>query len=295
MKRKIDLLLDDEEMYELFVDEAIRQGVRLESEDEFMALMSHIQSKSPQHDSQMMVRVAVEMVRERESGQSGVRVPEPVIEKKTLSDELEPVSKPVRKEILPEPVSGKAAAMEEKIAKKLGWSLQDPATESRLETLIERIRSAGISDPHTFLSLREACDATGIAERTLRRYIAEGLLSTEKVRGPRGPEHRIYAPRLFLVYLERSAAFERARSSPLEEMSKEIAQLCRAIVDQQAHADKRVDRLLEEMKRQGELIDELRAEQRDSRAQLFTLQENMIKALLPPPKKSLAARLFHWR
>jgi DNA-binding transcriptional MerR regulator len=299
MERKMSILLDDEELYDLFVDEAIRQGVRLESEDEFMGLLSQIQAKGPNHDSQMMVRVAVDMVREREG--TPRRAPVPLIDKTAIKPPVDGVhgaanvEAPANRAAAVEVPVNRGVALEEKIIKKLGWNPEDPATEGRLDMLLERIRAAGIADPNSFLGLREACERTGIAERTLRRYVAEGLLPTEKVKGPRGPEHRVYVPRLFLVMLERSAAFERARSSPLEDMSREIAGLCRAIVEQQAIADRRTDRLLEEIRGQSRVIDELRAEQRDARAQIHVIQEQMIKALLPPARKSFLRRMFDWR
>jgi hypothetical protein len=94
------------------------------------------------------------------------------------------------------------------------------------------------------------------------------------------------------VLQERSGAFERARSSPIEEMGREIASLCRVIVEQQALADRRTDRLLDELRQQSRVIDELRAEQRDSRAQMHGLQDQMIKALMPRPKPSVWNRIF---
>jgi DNA-binding transcriptional MerR regulator len=313
---KKGFLMDDEDLYDLFVDEAIRQGVRLESEEAFMDLVAQIHSKEGREttDSQIMVRVAVDLVKEREASfrpkepMSKLARPELLIDKSkvTPAAKVEPTqvppdgvglrSEPLKEDFSPSAASHRTPAVEEKILKKLGWSSNDAAAMDRVDVLIERIRAAGISDPHSFISLKEACERTDIAERTLRRYIAEGLLPTEKVRGPRGPEHRVYVPRLFLVLLERSAAFERARSSPLEDMSREIAALCRAIVDQQSEADRRVDRLLDEMRNQGRMIDDLRAEQRDARAQMHTLQEHMIKALLPPERpKPFLRRLFEWR
>lgn len=189
-----------------------------------------------------------------------------------------------------EPGSGSETHSE--ILRKLRWSSQESSTSRNLTTLLDRIREMGIEDPDTYLSLRDAAQKSGVAERTLRRYIADGQLETEKVKGPRGWEHRVYVPALFSVLQEKAGAFERARSNPLEEMGRELAGLCRTIVEQQTLAERRTNRLLDEIRNQSRVIDELRSEQRDARAQMHSLQDQMIKALMPPPKPSLLDRLF---
>ena len=178
------------------------------------------------------------------------------------------------------------------ILRTLGWDTTDPASRKRLRNLLERIDEAGIDEPDSFLPLKEAAQRAGIAERTVRRYIADGNLETEKVKGPRGWEHRVYVPLLFSLLQEKSGAFERARSSPVEEMAREMAGLCRMIVDQQARADQRTTHLLEELRNQSRVIDELRAEQRDSRAQVHCLQDQMIRALMPRQKPPFWKRIF---
>jgi len=197
-------------------------------------------------------------------------------------------SPPPRQEHHSEPVAECGAS----IVRNLGWSANDPNTSKKLKLLLDRISEAGISDPDSHLSLKEAAQKSGVAERTLRRYIADGHLSTEKTKGPRGWEHRVYVPLLFSILQEKSGAFERARTNPMEEMGREIAALCRMIVEQQTVADRRTDRLLDEIRNQSRVIDELRAEQRDARGQMHSLQEQMIKALMPRQKASLWKRIF---
>jgi len=178
------------------------------------------------------------------------------------------------------------------IIRNLGWDPDDPSTRKRLRSLLDRIDEAGIDEPDCHLPLKDAVNRAGIAERTIRRYIADGNLETEKVKGPRGWEHRVYIPTLFSLLQEKSGAYERTRSSPIEEMAREMASLCRMIVEQQARADTRTGKLLEEIRNQGRVIDDLRAEQRDARAQMHALQDQMIRALMPRQKPPFWKRLF---
>lgn len=178
------------------------------------------------------------------------------------------------------------------ILRVLGWNPTDPTTKKRLQSLLDRIEEAGIEDPDSYLPLKDAATKAGVAERTIRRYIADGNLETEKIKGPRGWEHRVYVPTLFTLLQEKTGAFERARSSPIEEMAREMASLCRMIVEQQSRADARTSKLLEEIRGQSRTIDELRAEQRDARAQMHALQDQMIRALMPRQRPPLWKRLF---
>ena len=178
------------------------------------------------------------------------------------------------------------------IIRKLRWNAEESNTSRNLSTLLARIKELGIEDPNSYLSLRDAAQKSGVAERTLRRYIADGQLETEKVKGPRGWEHRVYVPALFSVLQEKAGAFERAHSNPLDEMGRELATLCRAIVEQQTLAERRTNRLLDEIRNQSRVMDELREEQRETRLQMFALQDQMIQVLLPHPKKSFFQKLF---
>ncbi|HWD37289.1 MAG TPA: hypothetical protein VG944_00440 [Fimbriimonas sp.] len=274
-----DLLLKDEEIFQLFVEECLKQGVSLPSEEDFVALLTKNQdgvgARSGQADLSAMVQVALDMVKYREGK---VEAPQ----RAAVSPSVSP-----RTESKIEAPTG----VEERILGKLGWQPNSPESSKNLKRLLDKMTEAGITDPDSYLSLRDAAQTCEIAERTLRRYIADGALPTEKVKGPRGWEHRVYVPSLFLVLQEKAGAIERARSSPMEDMGREIAALCRVIVEQQTISDRRTDKLLDEIRNQSRVIDELRAEQRDARAQMHGIQEQMIRALMPRQKPSFWQRI----
>lgn len=113
------------------------------------------------------------------------------------------------------------------------------------------------------VSVRDATRA-GVAERTLRRYISDGILPTVRVRGRRGEEHRIRLTDLHRVITERSSAIERVQVSPVDELAAQV-QALRAVIEEQ-----------------NRTMDELRAEVRDSRAQLHQMHEQVVRALMPP-------------
>lgn len=117
------------------------------------------------------------------------------------------------------------------------------------------------------LSVKEAAKVGDVGERTLRRYIADGKLSTLKVTGPRGDEHRIMADVLYGLIGGRRGVLDRAQA-PADKMAKELEQL-RKIVEAQSR-----------------MIDDLRAEVHDSRAQLSQFQDQVIRALPAPSKRS---------
>lgn len=100
------------------------------------------------------------------------------------------------------------------------------------------------------------CASTGVAERTIRRYIADGTLPTTTVKGARGSEHRIKPTDLYRVLSERSGAIERANSSPMQDMAASIDTM-------------------------RQTIERLEAEQRDTRHQLHQMHEQLIHALMP--------------
>ena len=53
-----------------------------------------------------------------------------------------------------------------------------------------------------------------------------------------------------------------------------------------------IKRLSAQVEEQSALIDQLKHEQRDARHQLHQLHEQLVKALPPPSKPSLLARIF---
>ena len=278
--------VDDDETYEKIVDEILRQGVQL-TEEEFLALLQEIQDGSKkwnrQTDISAMVQVALDKVKYRV---------DPVVPVKAVANVEIPRKAHSVPHVAPkhDPIET-APTQRDRILRKLGWA-DDATSRKKLSQLLDRMEEAGVEDPEVSFTVKDAADRSGVAERTLRRYIAEGRLPTERVKGSRGIEHRIYAPWLFTLVHERTNVLEQARSNPVESMGREIASLCRVIVDQQALADRRTDRLLDEIRHQSRVIDELRAEQRDARAQMHSIQDQMIKALMPRPKSSIWDRVF---
>lgn len=252
-----DLLMTDQEAFHLFFEEAKRKGVRL--------------SLGTSAKPRLMANST-----------------------KTQNTEKTDSSNPIRAVVrTSRPTQESAPADVEEILRKLRWNANDAGTSRNLSALLERIKELGIENPDSFLSLRDAAQKSGVAERTLRRYIADGQLETEKVKGARGWEHRVYVPALFAVLQQKAGAFERAHSNPLEEMGREVATLCRTIVEQQALADARTNRLLDEMRNQMRAMDELRNEQREARREMAKLQDTVVKVLSrPPEKKGFFEKLF---
>jgi hypothetical protein len=262
-----ELLLNDQEAFNLFFEEAKRRGVRLS--------LGVPPSTNP-------------------SGNAGANLGRGAV----ITDlgEKNGASEPIRAVVRSErgdSDSFRTGQPTDEILRKLRWNAQDAGTANNLANLLERIKELGIEDPNSYLSLRDAAQKSGVAERTLRRYIADGQLETEKVKGPRGWEHRVYVPALFAVLQQKAGAFERAHSNPLEDMSREVGTLCRAIVEQQALAEGRTNRLLDEMRNQIRVMDDLRNEQREARHEMLVLQDSIVKFMSRPPKKSLFERIFH--
>lgn len=276
-------LLENEKVSDHLIEAPIANGVGLENEGGFMSLLNDVQGvtsaqKGPRDLNALVVEAMGGLGPNSNDQDSFDRAVVHVVDADVES-------------VVPEPVHSTHKVRDD-IALKLRLNSSDSSDHNRLDALIDRLKEAGIPQPHVYLSIREAVNKAQISERTVRRYISDGALITEKVKGTRGWEHRVYAPALFLLLDERSGVFEKARSSPMEDMGREIASLCRVIVEQQSIADRRTDKLLEEIQRQSRTIDELRAEQRDARAQMHNLQEQMIRALMPRKKPSIWERLF---
>jgi hypothetical protein len=257
-----ELLLHNKEAFNLFFEEAKRKGVKLSLEDPSSG------------------RTTMDTMRVQDT-------------KKDSSSKDETL--PIRAVIYTDAKAEEATeeGVHEQIIAKLRWNAHETGTARNLANLLARISELGIEDPNSYLSLRDAAQKSGVAERTLRRYIADGQLETEKVKGPRGWEHRVYVPALFSVLQQKAGAFERAHSNPLEEMGREMATLCRTIVEQQTLAERRTNRLLDEIRNQNRVMDELRIEQKEARGQMLAIQDQMVKFLSRPPKKSFFQKLFN--
>ncbi len=274
-------MLDDEDVFDLLVEVAIAKGVHFDNEEEFMSLIEEVKAGASAQKGKPDLSALVDEAMDKLATKPGAQ-DHHIKAVVNLDDGPTPT---------PE-TSDLPAKLREKIATKLGLDGKDEVGLTKVDAVIARLLESGIQRPNSYLSIREAVEKAQVSERTVRRYISDGVLLTEKVKGARGWEHRVYAPALFILLDERSGVFERARTSPIEDMGREIASLCRVIVEQQSIADRRTDKLLEEIQRQSRTIDELRAEQRDARAQMHNLQEQMIRALMPRKKPSIWERLF---
>jgi DNA-binding transcriptional MerR regulator len=254
-----DLLMHDEEAFHLFFEEAKRKGVRL-------SLGAPPKPLSMANE-----------IKTRPTDRAAATVPtRAVIVTSRKSSEAEHADSSSAEEVL----------------RKLRWSGNDAGTVRNLSALLDRIKELGIENPDSYLSLRDAAQKSGVAERTLRRYIADGQLETEKVKGARGWEHRVYVPALFAVLQQKAGAFERAHSNPLDEIGREVSSLCRVILEQQTLADARTNRLLDEMRNQIRVMDELRNEQREARKEMAILQDQVVKFMTRPPKRSWFEMFF---
>jgi predicted site-specific integrase-resolvase len=141
------------------------------------------------------------------------------------------------------------------------------------------------------VSVRDAT-RTGIAERTIRRYIADGILPTTTVRGRRGAEHRIRLDDLYRVHGERSGAIERVHGSPVADLADQVAALRQQLDAQQAAAAVDAERLRQTVEDQTRTIEALQAEQRDARHQMHQMHDQLVRALMPPQKAGFWRRLF---
>lgn len=189
-----------------------------------------------------------------------------------------------------------------------------PGLDTAFEAWLKECQPIGRTlSAESRVTVREAVKLTSVAERTFRRYIAEGILPTEAIQGNRGKEHRIPLPSLFLALERRKPAFERSASSPVADMARQMEALQHAYEAERetlraqliADRDKMQNLLTQQLKEgqrvqtafmeaialQTKTIDELRAEVRDSRAQVGQLQEQMVRALMPPKKPTLWERI----
>jgi DNA-binding transcriptional MerR regulator len=175
--------------------------------------------------------------------------------------------------------------------------------ERRVDNYLDWLERHGFRAEEETVTIRRAVEGVKVSERTLRRYVADGVLPTETVKGSRGSEHRIYLPDLFMVLDGRRDAFERSASSPVSDVARQMEalknqhererrELLERIESQRRQDAEKDKAFLDAIDRQTRMIDELRAELRDSRAQMHQMQEQVVKALMPPKKPTLLERLM---
>lgn len=137
------------------------------------------------------------------------------------------------------------------------------------------------------LTVKEAADRLGVTTKTIRRQIEAKQLDAVQVKGKNGPQWLItpesLEKRASRSPVEAGLKHSTTKSTPrTAELAQQVAQL--------TEEAKRTQALIEN---QQQLIEELRAEVRDSRGQLGQFQEYVMKALpAPERKKGFWQRLF---
>ena len=137
------------------------------------------------------------------------------------------------------------------------------------------------------LTLTDAVKASGVSEKTLRRWIKSGRLTAELIEGPKGREYRINADDLSHAQ----------KVSPLKSRSEHHTATVEASLDPN---DLATLKALAEA--QTAMIEELRHEVRnlahqnhDLTAQVSQLQDRVIKALpAPATRPTLWEKLKGW-
>ena len=157
-----------------------------------------------------------------------------------------------------------------------------PDTDPRWLQFLAWCDDKGV-DPAQSLTVAQVVDATGIKERTLRRHIANGELRTNVVKGAKVKEHRIPTGRAYALWNAKQG-HSRATTDPMAELSKQLDAMRTAAESERIQYRELVEQ-------QTRVINELKAEVRDTRAQLGQLHEQLIKAL-PEPKKRVWWRFW---
>jgi excisionase family DNA binding protein len=125
-------------------------------------------------------------------------------------------------------------------------------------------------------TVRETAQKIEVSEKTVRRWIKEGILEAELVPGKTGKEYRISLEEAQAVKDRTAESVMRAIRKPTLEQAQELGAI-RELLEGQAH-------LIEQ---QRKILQDQTAEIRDLRGQLYQVQQEIIKALPAPqpPKK----------
>ena len=132
------------------------------------------------------------------------------------------------------------------------------------------------------LTVKQVATFSGLAERTIRRYLAEKAFETIETKGKRGRELRIPAKNALDVVLARSSG-QNVSAKPT---GPDLAIL------------EALDSMKATIEAQARTIEGLRTELHDTRGQLHQMNEMIVRALpariedRPEPKKGFFARLF---
>jgi uncharacterized coiled-coil protein SlyX len=185
------------------------------------------------------------------------------------------------------------------------YSDGDAAARAAYEILQEFAQwseTRDIKHADRFLSVRKAAKVGDVAERTVRRWIADGVLPTLEIVGPRGMEHRIFIPTLYRVMQQRAGALARP-TSPMDGMQQAVLEMReqnRRVVDEVAKESETLRSVADELKakldadakvasalrdiieKQQETIQRMANEMHDMRGQMHDMHEQVLKALPAP-------------
>ena len=203
---------------------------------------------------------------------------------------VEPFVTPVTPEITPGDIGGWIRST---IAGGIGMYLQNRGGGVTLDQLADTLELAGI-DPQTVeLTTKQVIAVTGVTERTIRRYTGSGKLIPKEVTTDNGKAHLFNVALLTDVFSARANVIDKARTNPLEDLAGSVQAMTAGFGDVIRDQQKQTQELIEMIKAQaatieaqGRVIDDLRAEQRDTRAQIHQLHETTVKALMPREKQS---------
>jgi DNA-binding transcriptional MerR regulator len=203
---------------------------------------------------------------------------------------VEPFVTPVTPEITPADIGGWIRST---IAGGIGLYLQNRGGGVTLDQLADVVALAGIDPDAVELTTKQVIAVTGVTERTIRRYTGSGKLIPKEVTTDNGKAHLFTVAQLSDVFGARSSVIDKARTNPLEDLAGSVDRMTAGFDDVIRDQQKQTQELIEMIKAQaatieaqGRLIDELRAEQRDTRAQIHQLHETTVKALMPREKQS---------
>ena len=143
-----------------------------------------------------------------------------------------------------------------------------------LDGLIATVEGQGGNAADVLLDVREIVRLASCSERTVRRYISKGALTAKSVDQGR---YLFALDDVAALFGRRRDVITRAKSSPMDELNETIKRLSAQVEEQSA------------------LIDQLKHEQRDARAQLYQLHEQLVRALPPPSKPGIFSRFFKRR
>jgi hypothetical protein len=168
-------------------------------------------------------------------------------------------------------------------------------TLDELVTILDRL---GIDHEAVELTTKQALPIAGITERTLRRYIGSGKLIPREIKTEHGKTHLFTVAHLSDVFSSRADVIEKARTNPIEDLAGSVQAMAAGfddVIRDQKRSAQQLQETIEAQGRiieaQGKIIEELRAEQRDTRAQLHQLHETTVKALMPRDKPSFWSRI----